>query len=78
MEQNRHHARKPLDAPALAVGGEAGLGGLMTQLLEGLAPRLESCVVADCGHYVPEEAPAVLSERPLGFLLRCGDAPGID
>jgi len=45
----------------------------MGEALRGVSDRLESLVVPNCGHYVPEEAPAIVLAKlrrvlsPQGF-----------
>ena len=58
IAQNR--AATQLSMPVQAIGGEAGLGAAMRGTFERAAPQLTGAVIADCGHYVPEEAPAAL------------------
>jgi pimeloyl-ACP methyl ester carboxylesterase len=70
MAQNRTSAATPLPMPVLAVGGDHGLGAVMEQSLKGTAADLTGAVVADCGHYVPEEQPRALLDVLLPFLAR--------
>jgi len=62
-----------LAMPVLAIAGEAGVGPSMGEALRGVSDRLESLVVPNCGHYVPEEAPAIVLAKlrrvlsPQGF-----------
>jgi pimeloyl-ACP methyl ester carboxylesterase len=67
MAQNR--AMPPLQMPVLAVGGDFGLGAVMEQSLQHAASDLKGVVIADCGHYVPEEQPQALLDALLPFLL---------
>ena len=66
MAQNRD--RPPLTIPVLAIGGDFGLGAMMEQSLRGAAIDPRSAVIADCGHYVPEEQPKALLDVLLPFL----------
>jgi microsomal epoxide hydrolase len=69
IQQNRAHATgKKLAMPVLAVGGADGLGVLMEQMMRNVADDVTGVVVPECGHYIPEEAPAFLAERVLAFL----------
>jgi pimeloyl-ACP methyl ester carboxylesterase len=68
IRQNREHARRRLAMPVLAIGGSAGLGELMEQMMRSVADDVTGVVFENCGHYVPEEAPAALTERLLAFL----------
>ena len=61
-----------LPMPVLAVGGarmEArGRGAEPEQSLREIAGNVEGMVVAESGHFVPEEQPAVLAQRLLAFF----------
>jgi pimeloyl-ACP methyl ester carboxylesterase len=70
MAQNRATAATPLPMPVLAIGGDFGLGAVMEQSLQGAAANLCAAVIADCGHYIPEEQPAALLDLLLPFLLQ--------
>jgi pimeloyl-ACP methyl ester carboxylesterase len=68
IAQNRAHAAKRLAMKVLAIGGAGGLGGLMEQMMRGVADDVTGMVIEDCGHYLPEEAPGAVTERLLAFL----------
>jgi pimeloyl-ACP methyl ester carboxylesterase len=68
IAQNREHAKQRLSTPILAIGGDAGLGGMMEQMMRTVADDVTGVVVPRCGHYVPEEAPGHLSQQLLTFL----------
>lgn len=68
IEQNLATASTPLPMPVLAVGGAAALGPRMGALLKPVAPHLTTAVIAECGHYVPEENPVGLLDVLLPFL----------
>jgi pimeloyl-ACP methyl ester carboxylesterase len=70
MAQNRSMAATPLPMPVLTIGGERGLGSIMEQSLTGAAADLRGAVIADCGHYVPEEQPLALLDVLLPFLAQ--------
>ena len=65
-----------LPMPVLAVGGarmEArGRGAEPEQSLREIAGNVEGMVVAESGHFVPEEQPAVLAQRLLAFFAAAG------
>ena len=52
----------------LALGGELGSAPDLYQALAPLARDLRGGVLADCGHYLPEEQPRELARRMLAFL----------
>lgn len=66
--QNRDYAKLNLPMPVLAIGGDAGLGGLMEQMMRGVAADVTGLVIPNCGHYIPEEAPDLLAEQLIAFL----------
>jgi pimeloyl-ACP methyl ester carboxylesterase len=58
--------------PVLALGGgraEArGRGDEPLESLRMIATQVEGGTVPDCGHFIPEEQPALLAERLLAFF----------
>ena len=68
MAQNREHARHRLQTPVLTVGGDVALGSMMEPMLCSVADNVTGLVVANCGHYVPEEAPDELASALLDFF----------
>ena len=69
IEQNRATASTRLTMPVLAVGGESSLGEAMAKSAGQAAQNVQAAVIADCGHYVPEERPAELLSILLPFAL---------
>ena len=66
---NHAHAQQKLAIPLLAVGGEHSIPNMG----EALAPHfhtVRSVVVADSGHFVPEEQPQALATALMDFLVR--------
>jgi pimeloyl-ACP methyl ester carboxylesterase len=49
--------------PVVAIGGEKGLGALVGQFMSMVAANVESVVLPDCGHFVPEECPEAIMEQ---------------
>ena len=62
--------RGKLTMPVLAMGGAKawGRGGEVAESLRRVAVDVTGDVVADCGHFIPEERPDYLAERLLSFL----------
>ncbi|MEU1801094.1 hypothetical protein [Streptomyces sp. NPDC019937] len=54
--------------PVLGVAGARGQGERLAALLDPVTERLDSVVLPDCGHYVPEESPEALPDHLLPFL----------
>jgi pimeloyl-ACP methyl ester carboxylesterase len=46
-----------IGVPVVAIGGRAGLGSRVGDMMLLVAETVESVVVADSGHFVPEESP---------------------
>ena len=67
MEFNKSHFKAKLPIRLLAVGGEYAIPNMG----ESLAPYFEnvqSVVIANSGHFVPEEQPAALADAVIPFL----------
>ena len=56
----------------LALGGQIAMGDRLRKSMEALAVHVEGGAIEDCGHYVMEEQPEVVSGRLLGFLRARG------
>lgn len=63
-------ARMKLPMPTLAVGGAKAWGraGEVEDSLRRVATDVRGTVVAECGHFIPEEQPEVLARLLLDFL----------
>ncbi|MFI0779817.1 alpha/beta fold hydrolase [Streptomyces sp. NPDC021212] len=70
IAQNNRRKQHPLRMPVLGVAGARGQGERLGALLDPVTERLDSVVLPDCGHYVPEERPEALLEHLLPFLRR--------
>jgi pimeloyl-ACP methyl ester carboxylesterase len=57
VRQNEQRKQHKLSMPLLAIGGQFGLGTIMQAAFAEVTTDLQSAVIANCGHYVPEEAP---------------------
>ena len=66
--QNRASAEQKLTMPLLAVGADHMLKDETRQDLLRVAGNVQGVMIADCGHYVPEERPAELARQLLPFL----------
>jgi len=67
---NSEAAKHPVDVPALAIGGEHGMGSAVADNLRPLFTNVQGDVIPDAGHFVPEEAPTALLAEVLPFLAR--------
>ena len=54
--------------PVLALGAERGVGHGIVEAMRALANDVRGGVVADCGHYMPEERPDEISRALIGFF----------
>jgi pimeloyl-ACP methyl ester carboxylesterase len=61
VEQNQRRRSEPLDIDVLAVGGNRGAATAPYGALLTVGRHVTQLIIDDCGHYVPEEQPAVLS-----------------
>lgn len=63
-------ARMKLEMPVLAVGGDKarGRGTEPEESLKRVATNVRGVVVPDCGHFVPEEQPEILTRLLLDFF----------
>jgi pimeloyl-ACP methyl ester carboxylesterase len=68
--QNLEFSKRKLPMPILALGGDRGMGESLKQLMEKVGDNVEGGAIKDCGHWVLEEQPQVLSETLLEFFER--------
>lgn len=74
--QNRElKARGRLKMPVLAVGADQGSIVDMAPPLREVADHVEGIIISSCGHYIPEEQPAVLAEQLTAFFSRATAKP---
>ncbi len=66
--QNVEYAKTKLPMPVLALGGSIGVGDRLRVSMQSLATNVEGGEIEDCGHYVMEEQPKVVSRRLLEFF----------
>jgi pimeloyl-ACP methyl ester carboxylesterase len=66
-DQNRAFQKK-LAIPVLAIGAESGVGASIGSAMDKIATNVTTKVIADCGHYVPEERPNEFSALLLAFV----------
>ncbi len=68
--QNIEFSKTMLQMPVLALGGKSGVGDRLRMSMESLAVHVEGGEIEDCGHYVMEEQPEVVSSRLIEFFQR--------
>jgi hypothetical protein len=54
--------------PVLVYGAENGVGAMLFDTMRLVATDMRGGVFADCGHYMPEEAPRPVAERVIQFM----------
>ena len=54
----------------MALGGAKGLGELVLPMVKMVAENVEGGVIADCGHFVPEERPEEIVRHVLALTKK--------
>jgi pimeloyl-ACP methyl ester carboxylesterase len=57
VQQTEPLTIQKVKVPVVAIGGKKGLGDLVLPMVKMVAENVEGGVIADCGHFVPEERP---------------------
>lgn len=60
IADNAAYAETQIATPVLAIGAERGIGDGVAQLVQPFARDVVPAVIADSGHWIPEEQPASL------------------
>lgn len=60
--------QQPLEIPVLALGGDHKYGAKIVPMLKEFAGNVSGGSIADCGHWLPEEQPAIVTKTLLSFL----------
>lgn len=68
MEQNKILKETKLTVPVLALGGDAGSAPDLYDRMQPLTNILYGGVIKNCGHYIPEEQPDVLTREIIHFI----------
>lgn len=69
IRQNQARATRQLQMPVLAIGAEHATNDAPLVTLEERAVDLRGAIIADCGHFVMEEAPKAFCQHLLDFLI---------
>jgi pimeloyl-ACP methyl ester carboxylesterase len=64
-ERGREYAKTKLQMPVLAIGADSVYGQAVEQCMKRGALDVEGVIIANCGHFVPEEQPEAL----IGYIL---------
>jgi len=68
VAQNARRLKTRLALPILIIAGEKGVGQAMVDGLSDIGARIESRILPEIGHYVPDEAPEALAELIINFM----------
>ena len=61
---------RKVTVPVVALGGEKGLSAKVGEMVKMVAETVEAHTLKDCGHFIPEEAPAAVVKHILGMTAR--------
>lgn len=67
---NQENARTPLQMPVLGIGGSHCMGNQVGLIMSGLADNVQTEVVEQSGHWIPEEQPEKLASLLLDFFTQ--------
>jgi len=67
IDLNEQHAKIKLKMPVLVLGGEYSFGLKAFESWKNVAENIQGGIVADAGHYIPEEQPQLLLDLILPF-----------
>jgi pimeloyl-ACP methyl ester carboxylesterase len=65
IEQTEPMTKAKIRSPVIAIGGVKGLGAKVGTMVELIADNVETVLLEDSGHFVPEESPNEIVERVL-------------
>ena len=68
LSQSQARAERKLAMPVLALGAETGVGDRLLETMRLVVADAQGGILADCGHYMPEERPATIAGALLRFL----------
>jgi pimeloyl-ACP methyl ester carboxylesterase len=66
-ERGREYAKTKLQMPVLAIGADSIYGTSVEECMRRGAINVQGVVIANCGHFVPEEHPEALIQHLLKF-----------
>jgi pimeloyl-ACP methyl ester carboxylesterase len=67
-KRGREYARTKLQMPVLAIGADSVYGASVEACMRQAAINVQGVVIANCGHFVPEEHPKTLIQHILKFI----------
>jgi pimeloyl-ACP methyl ester carboxylesterase len=75
IEQNKEYMGRKLDLPVLALGGDVGSAPDLYERVRPLGHDVRGGVIAQSGHYIPEEQPEALSLEITRFIESLPSCP---
>lgn len=69
MEQNKALFARRLDVPMLALGGDVGSAPGIFEAMQPLGSDVHGGIIANSGHYIPEEQPEALVRKLVEFFV---------
>lgn len=67
-KQGQEYRKTKLTMPVLAIGADSVFGAAVQQCMENAAVNVRGIVLENCGHFVAEEQPLVLTQQLLNFF----------
>ena len=67
-KQNKEFSKTKLPMPVLALGGSSATGDRLKRGMDSLALHVQGGAIEDCGHYVMEEQPGIVTRELLRFF----------
>ncbi|MBW4616388.1 MAG: alpha/beta hydrolase [Desmonostoc vinosum HA7617-LM4] len=68
IQQTEPFAKKKIQTPVLAIGGDKSLGDRVKTMLKSVAANVQGGAMERCGHFIPHERPDNLVDRLLKFF----------
>ena len=68
MHQNQELKKRKLIMPVLAIGAAFASGETTVATMKSVSDNVKSKIVAQCGHYIPEECPGEFLNELMPFL----------
>lgn len=78
LAESLRRQRYPLNLPVMTLGAEQGVGEKLFLSLKSQCSRLQGEVIANSGHYLPEEAPEAVVSALLRFYRQTAEMSGSD
>lgn len=70
IEQTEPLLKRKVTVPVVALGGEKGLAAKVGETVKRVAQNVDANVLADCGHFMPEEQPLEVTRQILALARK--------